>query len=574
MKNKLISYKFDSSDKIFNWSEDPCVFFGFDDEDKSLFESDDSFSKLAKMNDCLTRVQQFKSIVKMMKAQDCLEKQYQFEYGLRPSFDRRDLSLKLQEEGKITLNKDGSYSLEGEIRRVHLLEQIQSNLHAETKDNYFDIVKVDLDRTEFLEILRNSLSGLNYIQSKDVVALPDICMLSISINKLHEIKEIYGYEIANDALSCLADRLKLYLRSEDIIGNLQTNMMTAIVPGADLAIIHEIGHRLLQVLRPEAIQTRIGPLITSLSIGGIKLGEDSFDVNETIFYLEQAQNIAAQQGGNAIYVYKKHYQQQSLQSQNIALATHIISSLNNDKFFLQTQPIVDAQTQEVIFEEGYVRISTDDGKILYPGSFLKTATQLGIGRLIDIRCLELALDYLSDNPDKMMSINITSQTILDQDWDNRLSAISISHQNILSRLIIEIELSEEKLQIHNVAAFIDRMHNFGARVALHNFGANSIGFNVLKQLRLDMVKLDGSYGSGLAKNRLNQSFVKCLTELAHELDMDVVIEWIGGAEDAACASECNVDFLQGNYFGASADIEKTQAEQPPQRRYNHLKLVK
>ena len=106
MKNKLISYKFDSSVKIFNWSEDPCVFFGFDDEDKSLFESDDSFSKLAKMNDCLTRVQQFKSIVKMMKAQDCLEKQYQFEYGLRPSFDRRDLSLKLQEEGKITLNKD------------------------------------------------------------------------------------------------------------------------------------------------------------------------------------------------------------------------------------------------------------------------------------------------------------------------------------------------------------------------------------------------------------------------------------------------------------------------------------
>ncbi|MBS0280790.1 MAG: EAL domain-containing protein, partial [Proteobacteria bacterium] len=89
----------------------------------------------------------------------------------------------------------------------------------------------------------------------------------------------------------------------------------------------------------------------------------------------------------------------------------------------------------------------------------------------------------------------------------------------------------------------------GAKVAIDDFGAGYTSFRNLQIMHVDVVKIDGSYIKDLSLNPQNQVFVRTLTELAKNLGMRVVAEWVGSEEDAALLEGFGVDYFQGFYFG-------------------------
>jgi EAL domain-containing protein (putative c-di-GMP-specific phosphodiesterase class I) len=71
----------------------------------------------------------------------------------------------------------------------------------------------------------------------------------------------------------------------------------------------------------------------------------------------------------------------------------------------------------------------------------------------------------------------------------------------------------------------------------------------LHQLRVDSVKIDGMYVEHLSESAENQLFVRTLAELARNLRLETVAEWVGSESDAALLEQYGIDFFQGHYFG-------------------------
>ncbi len=95
------------------------------------------------------------------------------------------------------------------------------------------------------------------------------------------------------------------------------------------------------------------------------------------------------------------------------------------------------------------------------------------------------------------------------------------------------------------SALISGLRTLGCRVALDDFGAGMSSFGYLKNLELDMVKIDGSFVQELATDRMSQSIVRAVTEIGHQQGLKVVAEWVSSAEMLDLLREAGVDYAQG-----------------------------
>ena len=117
------------------------------------------------------------------------------------------------------------------------------------------------------------------------------------------------------------------------------------------------------------------------------------------------------------------------------------------------------------------------------------------------------------------------------------------------RLVVELTETAALIDIEESMRFVSRVRALGAKVAIDDFGAGYTSFRNLHMLRVDMVKIDGSYVKNLSRSPDNQIFVRTLIELAKNFQMETVAEWVGTEEDAKLLESFGVDFFQGYHFG-------------------------
>ena len=127
------------------------------------------------------------------------------------------------------------------------------------------------------------------------------------------------------------------------------------------------------------------------------------------------------------------------------------------------------------------------------------------------------------------------------------------HSDLTDRLLVEITETVALENIEQTVSFIEQLHDLGSKVAIDDFGAGFTSFRNLKILNVDKVKIDGSFCVDLSNNPENQIFVKTLIELAKNLDLLTVAEWVENQQDADLLTSWGVDYLQGRLHGMAQD---------------------
>jgi EAL domain-containing protein (putative c-di-GMP-specific phosphodiesterase class I) len=130
------------------------------------------------------------------------------------------------------------------------------------------------------------------------------------------------------------------------------------------------------------------------------------------------------------------------------------------------------------------------------------------------------------------------------------------------RLVVEITETAALQDIDETARFVATLRGLGCRVALDDFGAGHTTFRTLKALPVDLVKIDGSFITSLARQPSDVAFVRALTGLAEACGKATVAECVEDEATARVLKACGVDYLQGYLYGRPAVL--------PERKLNVL----
>jgi EAL domain-containing protein (putative c-di-GMP-specific phosphodiesterase class I) len=227
------------------------------------------------------------------------------------------------------------------------------------------------------------------------------------------------------------------------------------------------------------------------------------------------------------------------------------AALEARRLRLAYQPVVmGTNPSRVGFYEGLIRVLDETGRVIPARDFMDAIETQELGRQIDCASLEMGLAALRDQPWLRLAINMSARSVGYPRWMRILKRGLSADPRIGERLILEITESSAMLVPELVIAFMDEMQLAGVTFALDDFGSGYTSFRYLRQFFFDIVKIDGQFIRGIARDPDNQVLTQALMSVGRHFDMMVVAESVETAEDAAFLQANGIGCMQGYLFGA------------------------
>ncbi len=376
--------------------------------------------------------------------------------------------------------------------------------------------------------------------------------LLLAIDNLALINDSYGFEVGDEVIVGVGERLRGVARRLDAVGRHSGNKFGIVLRGCNGEQLVTVAERLLGSVRGRVVETSHGPVAMTISAGCVALPTYGQDVEAALAHAEEALAAAKEMRRDSYVVYTPSRERDRTRQRNMNVADELVAALNDRRIRIAYQPIVTAATGEVTMHECLIRLVQPDGRICAAGDFVPTAEKLGLIGLLDYRVMELTIETLRARPDLNLALNVSGRTTSDRMWLDTLVAQLRAEPQLAARLTVEITETVAIHDLRETAEFVATLHDLGCLVAIDDFGAGYTSFRNLKSLDVDMVKIDGSFVQNLASNRDNQFFVRTLVDLAHNFNLPTIAEWVGNAEEVQMLRDFGVEYLQGFFLGEPA----------------------
>jgi len=136
---------------------------------------------------------------------------------------------------------------------------------------------------------------------------------------------------------------------------------------------------------------------------------------------------------------------------------------------------------------------------------------------------------------------------------------------VAERLIVEITETVALKDMTRAISFVRTLQALGARVALDDFGTGHTSFKQIKELGVDIVKIDKGFVRRMGSTKDNRLFVQTLQKLAEGCEVETVGEGAETAHEAEMLQKDGVTYIQGYVYGFPS-VERLWLEQSDNER--------
>lgn len=379
-------------------------------------------------------------------------------------------------------------------------------------------------------------------------------LMYADLDQFKLINDTSGHAAGDHLLSDLATVLRSQLRPGDIIARLGGDEFGVLMANATPESALETAERLRRSVDGFVFsyESRSYPVTTS--IGVVMLQAPVASLREVLAVADTACYLAKEKGRNRVHLYSERDLETAQRRSEMEWVSRLRQALTEHRFSLFYQVLQPMRTEDAsdgAHFELLLRLH-DDGVLVQPGSFIPAAERFGLMPLIDRWVVERAItqfDHLlpDGSPVALCAINLSGQTVDDEAFADFVIGLLRTHGVPPHKLCFEITETAAISNMAHVVSFIEKLRAVGCRFALDDFGAGMASFGYLKNLPVDILKIDGSFIRNLDSDRLSHSIVRAVTDIGHQLQLQVIAEWVDNPTVMETLRTLGVDFAQG-YF--------------------------
>ncbi|MFK5980566.1 MAG: GGDEF and EAL domain-containing protein [Rhizobiaceae bacterium] len=535
------SYTWDLTDDSLTWSDNFVELIGF--KDVTALNTGRDFETMLSAESPITRygtvlTTNIQNPPKEGVAYQCL-------YAINGANTDSSTHVWLEDTGRWYPSESGrpAYA-EGIVRVAN--ERRQHDEELKRKSDYDDLT--GLPNRRVLEDMLDKVAADCFTNNKSAV------FLLFSLEHLELINATYGYDAGDETLKKIGEIIQSVLRDDDLVARFSSAKFGIILSECGDREVFIAAKRFLKAVEKNVVETKAGPVAVRASTGFCLLPKHATNAIDALSAAMAALHEAKDERGYRMCLYDPDPRAILRRRKEAQVLTNVMEAINVNRMHLAFQPVVDAHTHRVTFHEALLRMKKKDGTVSLAADFIGTAEKLGLIKFIDHYALNLTLTALADYPDAHLSLNVSHETAKDPEWISNLASGLQLMPGASDRLIVEITESHAASDIQEAQKFVNTVHDMGCKVAIDDFGAGYTSFSNLKDLQVDIIKVDGSFCADLQNNRQNQIFIRALLDLAQAFDVKIVVEWVESAETATLLAKWGVDYLQGSAFGMPLPI--------------------
>ncbi len=291
------------------------------------------------------------------------------------------------------------------------------------------------------------------------------------------------------------------------------------------------------------------------SMGIVTFPDEGETVQDLIRKADIAMYDAKKTGKNRTAYYAENSDADSNKRLDMEKSMRDATADGYKEFEVYYQPIVDVHKGNAVCTgaEALIRWNSMELGFVTPGEFIPLAEYLGLINPIGNFVLREACTACkrwneSGHPYYKVNVNLSVVQLLQNDIVESIETI-INETGINPRnLTLEVTESLAINDMTRMKKILGNIKKLGVRIALDDFGTGYSSLNHVRELPIDVIKVDQSFVTELATDQYAQAFVRMVGELANALGVKVCVEGIETAEQYRVLENMNVRMIQGFYF--------------------------
>jgi len=384
-------------------------------------------------------------------------------------------------------------------------------------------------------------------------------VLMIDLDNFKDVNDAFGHKAGDDLLKGVAGALKHRIRQTDVLARVGGDEFAVLLPEADADEAQKVADSIIKTLSQQVAVLGERSIHATASVGVALF--DGLSATAVLAFADQAMYEAKQAGRNRAAVYTPSAGHREQVSARLAEAEMIRKALEEERFLLYGQPILDLKRNEVRQYELLLRLRTEEGgELLAPSAFLYAAERFGLIQEIDCwvarQAIALIAEYAAAGRKLVLHLNLSGKSI----GDPRVAAVTekaIADAGIdPASLIFELTETTAIGNIEVAKAFAHRLRARGCQLALDDFGAGFGSFYYLKTLPFSYFKIDGDFIRGVAASPMDQLVVEAIVGIARGMGKKTIAEFVADGETVRLLEKCGVDYAQGYHVGRPRPVRE------------------
>jgi Amt family ammonium transporter len=271
---------------------------------------------------------------------------------------------------------------------------------------------------------------------------------------------------------------------------------------------------------------------------------------------------AKEHGRDRIEIYDEGNRSVVRRYDDMQLVAEIQQALDGNEFELLAQPITKlADGTDVPRFEILLRMGDGEGGRVQTGALFSAAERYRMMPQIDRWVVSTTIEKLTAvheqiaGQNAVFSMNLSGQSLGDDDFLQFIEQEIDNSKISESCLCFEITESAAVSNFKKAQSFIDRLRERGCQISLDDFGAGLSSFAYLKNFNVDTLKIDGGFIRDITDNRISESMVAAITQVAKVMGLKTVAEYVESEETLKLISDIGVDFAQGHFIGKPITLD-------------------
>ncbi len=392
-------------------------------------------------------------------------------------------------------------------------------------------------------------------------------IIYLDIDNLQLVNDTFGRKAGDEVILRFSRLLEEDLPKSAVLSRLTGDDFCILLTHADSDSALELAKSIRK--KSEALRYLEGDktLQVTLSIGIAEFSRRLGDEGSALTSARMARDTAKDHGRDRIEVYDESNQSMMRRQDDMVLVSQIQQTIDDDGFELLAQPITSlAGNNECPRFEVLLRMNDQDGNPVPTQALFSAAERYQLMPQLDRWVISATIAKLAQSPvfadgaGAVFSINLSGQSLSD---DDILAFIDdeIREAGLLTEVLgFEITESAAVSNLDKAQQFIDGLRKRGCTIALDDFGAGLSSFAYLKNFNVDTLKIDGSFVRDITDNRISESMVAAITQVAKVMELETVAEYVETEEARKLLTELGVDFAQGHAVGRPLPLDEVIAE--------------
>lgn len=451
-----------------------------------------------------------------------------------------------------TATYEGEHCLQVILRRQEVDPELAREVEALRQR---DQVTGLLNRATFLRSLEDAVAAA--AQSGTHHGL-----LLVEPDHFNRLLQDIGLDAADTLVAAMGERLRAALGPDDVAARFGEHQFAVLTPDSNHRQTTGLAESLRAAFADHLLETTDRSLSTTVSIGGVLIGEKIASITAVLGKASQCLQSASGVGGNRTELFDPGAADRAEEERIEAWVTRIRDALDADRFIMEYQPLIGLHGEPVEMYEAYLRLQGEHGEMVPPLAFLQIAEEHGLLWEIDRWVVGKAISVIGERMragrQTTMLVKITQASLQDNSLAQYIQEKLAKH-GADGRLLV-LQLPESKVFTHLRAAqeFQAQVAPHGVRVGLEQFGVGLNSFQLLTHFNADLLKIDRSFMEDLGGNPDHQARVREIADKARELGKTTIAEFVQDAGSMSILFGAGIDYAQGNFLappGANMDYE-------------------